>query len=146
MKAEAKRERIKMQFHVEFYETEDGKVPTAEFLDSLEDKMNAKKGKQVNEMTLQDYKKEKMKEPAFAKAYEEIQPELNVIRAMIEARTSQNLTQKQLAEKTGIAQTEISRLENGTRNPSIKLLQRLAEGMDMVLDVSFRPKETVRGR
>lgn len=31
-----------MQFHVEFYETEDGKIPVAEFLDSLEDKMNAK--------------------------------------------------------------------------------------------------------
>ena len=75
-----------------------------------------------------------------SKAYDEIQPEMNVIRAMIEARTSQNLTQKQLAEKTGIAQTEISRLENGTRNPSIKLLQRLAEGMGMVLDVQFRPK------
>ena len=54
-------------------------------------------------MKLQDYKKEKMKDPAFAKAYDEIQPEMNVIRAMIEARTSQNLTQKQLAEKTGIA-------------------------------------------
>lgn len=93
-------------------------------------------------MKLQDYKKEKMKDAAFAKAYDEIQPEMNVIRAMIEARTSQNLTQKQLAEKTGIAQTEISRLENGTRNPSIKLLQRLAEGMGMVLDVQFRPKET----
>lgn len=31
-----------MQFHVEFYETEDGKTPVVEFLDSLEDKMNAK--------------------------------------------------------------------------------------------------------
>ena len=93
-------------------------------------------------MKLQDYKKEKKKDAAFAKAYDEIQPEMNVIRAMIEARTSQNLTQKQLAEKTGIAQTEISRLENGTRNPSIKLLQRLAEGMGMVLDVQFRPKGT----
>ena len=91
-------------------------------------------------MKLQDYKKEKMKDAAFAKAYDEIQPEMNVIRAMIEARTSQNLTQKQLAERTGIAQTEISRLENGTRNPSIKLLQRLAEGMDMILDVQFKPK------
>ena len=96
-------------------------------------------------MTLQEYKKEKMKEPGFAKAYEEVQPELNVIRAMIDARTSQNLTQKQLAEKTGIAQTEISRLENGTRNPSIKLLQRLAEGMGMVLDVRLIPRETAQG-
>ena len=76
---------------------------------------------------------------------EEIQPEMNVIRAIIEARTSQNLTQKELSERTGIAQTEISRLENGTRNPSIKLLQRLADGMGMVLNVTFTPKETVAG-
>ena len=96
-------------------------------------------------MNLKEYKEKKMQDPEFAKAYEEIRPELSVIRAMIDARTSQNLTQKQLAEKTGIAQTEISRLENGTRNPSIRLLQRLAEGMGMVLDVRFRPKETAHG-
>jgi len=39
------------------------------------------------------------------------------------------------------AQTEISKLEKGTRNPSINLLQRLAEGMDMILKISFVPKE-----
>lgn len=33
---------MKMQFQVEFYETEDGRIPTQEFLDSLEPKMNAK--------------------------------------------------------------------------------------------------------
>ena len=49
-------------------------------------------------MTMSEYKKEKMKDPEFAKEYEAIQPELSVIRAMIDARTSQNLTQKQLAE------------------------------------------------
>ncbi len=95
-------------------------------------------------MNLKEYKEKKMRDPAFAKAYEEIQPEMSVIRAMIDARTSQNLTQKQLAEKTGIAQAEISRLENGTRNPSIKLLQRLADGMDMVLDVQFKPKGAIQ--
>ena len=94
---------------------------------------------------LKDYKEKKMQDPEFAKAYEEIQPEMNVIRAMIEARTSQNLTQKELSERTGIAQTEISRLENGTRNPSIKLLQRLADGMGMVLNVTFTPKDTIAG-
>lgn len=51
------------------------------------------------------------------------------------------MTQKELSERTGIAQTEISKLENGTRNPSIKLLQRLADGMDMVLNVTFTPKQ-----
>ena len=96
-------------------------------------------------MKLKEYKKKKMQDPEFVKAYEEIRPEMNVIRAMIEARTSQNLTQKELSERTGIAQTEISRLENGTRNPSIKLLQRLADGMGMVLNVTFTPKDTVAG-
>ena len=55
-------------------------------------------------------------------------------------RLERNLTQKELSERTGIAQTEISKLEHGTRNPSIKLLQRLADGMGMVLKVTFIPK------
>jgi transcriptional regulator with XRE-family HTH domain len=96
-------------------------------------------------MKFKEYKEKKMQDPEFVKAYEEIQPEMGVIRAMIEARMSQNLTQKELSERTGIAQTEISRLENGTRNPSIKLLQRLADGMGMVLNVTFTPKDAVEG-
>ena len=95
-------------------------------------------------MDFNKYMERKLKDPVFAKAYEEIQPEMNVIRAMVDARISQNLTQKQLAERTGIAQTEISKLERGTRNPSIKLLQRLADGMDMVLNVTFTPKTATK--
>ncbi|MBR0131256.1 MAG: helix-turn-helix transcriptional regulator [Firmicutes bacterium] len=91
-------------------------------------------------MEFKDYLAKQMKDPEFAKAYQEIQPEMNIIRAIIDARTSQNLTQKELSERTGIAQAEISRLEHGTRNPSIKLLQRLADGMGMVLNVTFTPK------
>lgn len=50
-------------------------------------------------MTLQEYKTEKMKDPEFAKAYEEVQPEVNVIRTIIKARTSKQLTQKKDAKK-----------------------------------------------
>ena len=67
---------------------------------------------------------------------------MDVIRAIVDARISQNLTQKELAEKSGIDQADISKLENGTRNPSIKLLQRLAEGMGMLLKIEFVPKKT----
>ena len=81
-----------------------------------------------------------MRDSEFAKAYEEVQPEMNIIRAIIDARIAKKMTQKDLSNRTGINQSEISKLENGTRNPSIKLLQRLAEGMDMVLDVSFKEK------
>ena len=51
--------------------------------------------------TLQKYKNEQMKNPEFAKAYEEIQPEMNVIRAIVDARALRNMTQKELSEKTG---------------------------------------------
>jgi len=93
--------------------------------------------------TLTSFKEEQLRNPEFAREYEAIQPEMDVIRAIVEARTSKNLTQKQLAERTGINQADISKLENGTRNPSVNLLKRLAEGMDMVLKIEFVPKQNV---
>ena len=67
---------------------------------------------------------------------------MDVIRAIVDARTSQNLTQKELAERTGINQADISKLENGTRNPSVNLLKRLADGMEctsqQILDTNFK--------
>ena len=50
-----------------------------------------------------------------------------------------NLTQEQLAQVTGINQANISRLENGTANPSLRTLKRLAEGMGMELKLEFVP-------
>ena len=56
-------------------------------------------------MRLKDYKEKKMQDPEFAKAYDEIQPEMNVIRTMIEARALHNLTEE-FSVKTGIAQAK----------------------------------------
>lgn len=90
--------------------------------------------------TLNQYMEEQLKNEEFRKEWETSQPELDVIRAIVDARTSQNLTQKELSERTGINQADISKLENGTRNPSLNLLKRLAEGMDMALELKFIPK------
>jgi DNA-binding XRE family transcriptional regulator len=90
---------------------------------------------------LEDFMQEQLKNPEFRKEYEAIQAEMAVIKAMVDARISQNLTQKELAKRTGIHQSDISKLENGTRNPSINLLKRLADGMDMVLKIEFVPKQ-----
>lgn len=91
--------------------------------------------------TLKDYLDKQMKDPEFVREWEAIQPELDIMRAIIDARASQNLTQKELAERTGINQADISKLENGTRNPSINLLKRLADGLGMTLKIEFVPKE-----
>lgn len=87
-----------------------------------------------------DFLNEQLQDEAFKKEYENQQPEFDVIRALVEARISRNLTQKELAERTGIHQADISKLENGTRNPSVNLLKRLAEGLDMMLKIEFVPK------
>ena len=93
--------------------------------------------------TLNNMLSEQLKDEAFRKEYEAIQPEMDVIRAIVDARTSQNLTQKELAERTGINQADISKLENGTRNPSVNLLKRLADGMGMTLRIEFVPKQQI---
>ena len=91
--------------------------------------------------TFDDMLAKQLQNEDFRKEYEAIQPEMDVIRAIVEARTSQNLTQKGLAERTGINQADISKLENGTRNPSVNLLKRLADGMGMMLKIEFVPKQ-----
>lgn len=57
---------------------------------------------------------------------------------LTEARNRIGITQKQLAEKTGIYQADISKIERGLSNPSISTLQRLAEGMGLQIEVSFK--------
>ena len=90
-----------------------------------------------------DYLTLQMKDPAFKKAYEQLEPEFAIIQAIIDARKSAGITQKELSQKSGIAQGDISKLENGTRNPSVSFLKRLAEGMGMVLKIEFIPKQKV---
>ena len=87
--------------------------------------------------TFDDMLSNQLKDEEFRKEYEAIQPDMDVIRAIVDARTSQNLTQKELAERTGINQADISKLENGTRNPSVNLLKRLADGMGMALKIEL---------
>ncbi len=88
-----------------------------------------------------DFLNEQLQDEEFKKEYNDMQPEMDVIKAIVKARISKNLTQKELAQRTGINQADISKLEHGTRNPSINLLKKLAEGMDMVLKIEFVPKQ-----
>ena len=83
---------------------------------------------------------ERLADPAFRKEWEELEPERQIMRAIIDGREEKDLTQKQLAEATGITQADISRLENGTANPSIRTLKRLAAGLGMTLKVEFVPQ------
>ena len=82
---------------------------------------------------------EQLQNPEFKAEYDALEDEFVIIQAMIDARKRSGLTQKQLAERTGIAQADISKLENGNANPSLKTLRRLAAGMGMKIKLEFSP-------
>ena len=84
-----------------------------------------------------NYLNEQLKRPSFKAEWDALQPELAIAQAMIDARKESGLTQKQLSERTGIAQADISKLERGNANPSLRTLQRLAAGMGMNIKIEF---------
>ena len=88
-----------------------------------------------------DFKEQLLQDPEVKAEYDALEPEFDIIQAMIDARKKLNLTQKELSERTGITQADISRIENGTRNPSLNMLKRLANGMGMSLKLEFIPKK-----
>lgn len=67
--------------------------------------------------------------------------EIDVVAALAEnlvkARDIVGMTQKQLAESTGIYQADISKIERGLANPSLSTLKRLADGMGLKLKIEF---------
>jgi predicted transcriptional regulator len=89
-------------------------------------------------MKLRDHLKEQLKDPDFRSEYEALEPEYEIIRQIILARKELNITQKELAERTGIKQGNISRLEKGTYNPSLQSLKKVAKGLDKELHIEFR--------
>lgn len=90
------------------------------------------------------YLNEQLQDEEFRDEYERLEPEFSIIQAVFDARKSSRMTQKELSERTGIAQSDISKLENGNSNPTINMLQRLAEGMGMTIKLQFIPKQTRR--
>lgn len=76
----------------------------------------------------------------FRKEYENLNPQYNVIKALIYARKSKNLTQKGLSELTGINQADISKIERGNVSPNLRTLQRIATAMNMDLRIEFVQK------
>lgn len=83
------------------------------------------------------YLDKQMEDPEFAAEYEAMRPEYDAVRAVIAARLASNMTQKELAQKTGIRQSNISRIESGTSSPTIDTLARIAAGLGKQLKIDF---------
>ena len=89
-------------------------------------------------MKFNDYKAKILCErPDVAEEYEALGPQYAIIRAEIESRRAIGLSQKELAERMGTAQANISRFESGNDNPSLAFLQKMADSLGKNLHISF---------
>ena len=86
---------------------------------------------------LSKYIKTQLEDFEFRELYEKSESEYQVAREMIKARIEQNMTQQELAEKTGMRQSNISRIENGSCSPTVETLSIIAVGLGKKLEIRF---------
>ena len=86
---------------------------------------------------LNDLHKKWAKNKQYKKAYEELAPEFELARAVIQARVKAGLTQEQLAQRMDTTQSVIARRESGRTRPSTQTLERLAVATGTRLKITF---------
>ena len=85
-----------------------------------------------------------MQEPKYRQAYQALEEEFALAKAVIRARHRAGLTQEKLARKMGTTQPTVARLESGRTRPSMRTLQRLARATESRLQISFEPRRAKR--
>ncbi len=79
----------------------------------------------------------RLQDPEFRKEWEATQLEYDVTEMLIKARTSQHRSQKELAIRAGVRQSNLSRIENGQCSPNLATLQKIAKGLGKRLQLRF---------
>ncbi len=80
-----------------------------------------------------------LKDEEYRAAYEGLEEEFTLVRAVIEARMQAGLTQAELAERMKTSQSAVARLESGRVKPSAATLEKLARATGTRLKISFEP-------
>ncbi len=80
-----------------------------------------------------------MQSEAYQAAWQALEPEYALARAVIQARVTAGLTQEQLAQRMSTTQSVIARLESGRTRPSTQTLERLATATGTHLRITFEP-------
>lgn len=103
-------------------------------------KITMKTKKPEHFQTHQEVLAELLKDPEFKKAYDAIQPEYEVERALIELRIRTKQTQKKLADKLDTKQAYISRIEKGGVSPTVNYIAKMADALNADAEIIFRPR------
>jgi ribosome-binding protein aMBF1 (putative translation factor) len=92
--------------------------------------------------TLKEHIREKMKDPEFKKAWDDLDPEFALLEGMIKAREKSGVSQAELARRVGTKQSVISRLERGAfSKATLETIKKVADALDMRLELKLRHKK-----
>jgi len=97
--------------------------------------MNSKKIKLLN---FNKVLNKELKNAEFKKLFETEKKKLEISLAISDLRKKKRLSQAELAEKIGLRQSAIGRIEKGEQNLTIKTLQKIAEAFNKELVVDFK--------
>ena len=91
----------------------------------------------ISETSFQEWQSEQSKDPEYVAAAAEVEPGYQIARLRIQ----QGLSQAQLAEKVGIRQSSITKIERGNYVPGLTILRRIAEALDARIEVKVVPND-----
>ena len=91
-------------------------------------------------MTLESLTAKLLTDPEVKRHYEEMKMEFNIAKEIIKLRTKFGLTQRQLAEKVGIKQPQLARIETGKQLPRLDTLKVIAESCGYEVVIKLVPK------
>lgn len=80
-------------------------------------------------------KEKSEKDPEFKEAFREASAELDLIAQIIKTRKAKGLTQKDVADKSGLTQQMVSRIEKREYPPNYKNLVKIADALDTKLEL-----------
>lgn len=86
-----------------------------------------------------------LSDPETRAEYEALEPEFTLIRELIDLRNKRGLSQRQLAERAGMQQPVVARLESG-RTAGLRTLKRIAEALDARVEVRIVPREAASSK
>ena len=86
-----------------------------------------------------DFKKELLNKPNIRRHYEALKPKYDIIQSIIARRNELSISQRELARLIGMHQPAICRLERGDHNITIGTLFKVADALDMHLDIHAGP-------
>lgn len=79
----------------------------------------------------------RLQKSEFKKEWDSLQLEYQIQSELIKARTAAHMTQSELASKSGVRQSNISRIENGNALPKLDTLAALASAMGQKVRITF---------